>query len=221
MTINPESVQKLLSSAELGDRLRAVNQMRGLEPSIAFELVQQAIKDPNPRVRYAAISQMDHLGWQDLNKSLLILRDRLLNDSEIDVQAAAADCLGALKIEEAFEDLDRAYRNTSEWLLQVSIIAALGEMGDHRCFELLRDALNSHIELVKIAAISSLGELGDLRAVPLLAPYAKDPDWQVRYRLVQALNHLGSPEALCIVETMTHDEVPQVAEEAKNSLPIA
>jgi hypothetical protein len=34
MTITPESIQEQLSSEDLGDRLRAVNQIRQLDPSI-------------------------------------------------------------------------------------------------------------------------------------------------------------------------------------------
>jgi len=220
MTITPESVQKLLRSEELSDRLRAVNQLRQLDRRNAFRLVQIPIKDSNPRVRYAAVSLLDTLGWENLKKSFDILHDRLLNDSEVDVKAAAADCLGALQLKEALTDLEQIYHNTSEWLLQMSIIAALGEMGDSRAFNLLEEALNSQVDLVRTAAISSFGELGDLRAVPILSHYAKDSDWQIRYRVVQALNRLGSPEALAILQTMTDDEVEQIAQEAKNSLPI-
>ncbi|MEH2242667.1 phycobilisome degradation protein NblB [Nostoc sp.] len=219
MSINPESVKQLLSSEDLGDRLRAVNQIRQLEPAIGFELIQSAIGDTNSRVRYSAVSQMDTLGTQDLQLSLDILRDRLLHDSEVDVQAAAADCLGALKLHEAFEDLQQLYYTTDEWLIQFSIIATLGELGDPRAFELLKQALSSENELVQTAAISSLGDLGDLQAVSLLAPYATNPDWQIRYRLVQALARLGnSAEVKSILETLADDEVEAIATEAKNSL---
>ncbi len=47
----------------------------------------------------------------------------------MDVQAAAADSIAALKLTEAFEDLQQLYHTTSEWLVKLSIIAALGEMG--------------------------------------------------------------------------------------------
>ncbi|MCC5662438.1 HEAT repeat domain-containing protein [Nostoc sp. CHAB 5784] len=218
MSITPESVKELLSSENLGDRLRAVNQIRQLEPAIGFELIQSAIGDSNSRVRYSAVSQMDTLGTQDLQLSLDILRDRLLHDSEVDVQAAAADCLGALKLREAFEDLQHLYHTTDEWLIQFSIIATLGELGDPRAFELLKEALSSENELVQTAAISSLGDLGDLQAVPLLAPYATNPDWQIRYRVVQALDRLGSAEAKSILETLADDEVDAIANEAKQSL---
>ena len=126
MSITPESVKQLLSSEDLGDRLRAVNQIRNLEQPIAFELLQIAIADSNERVRYSAVSQLDTLGNQDLPLTFNILRDRLLNDTQYDVQAAAADCLGALKLQEAFEDLQELYHKTPEWLVKFSIIAALG-----------------------------------------------------------------------------------------------
>ncbi len=219
MSVTPESVKQMLSSEDLGDRLRAVNQIRELEDTaIAFELAQTASNDRNARVRYSAVSQMDTLGGQDLQTALNLLRDRLLNDPEPDVQAAAADCLGALKLTETFEDLQQLYHNTPEWIVKFSIIATLGELGDPRAFELLKEALSSNNDLVKTAAISSFGELGDAQAVPLLAPYASNPDWQVRYRLVQSLNLLGGADAKSILETLATDEVEAIATEAKKSL---
>jgi HEAT repeat protein len=217
MSITPESVKQMLSSEDLGDRLRAVNNIRDLEPAIGYELIQTAIKDPNSRVRYSAASQMDTLGMEDIERSLTTLRE-LLSDPEPDVQAAAADCLGALKLVSAFDDLQHLYQTTKEWIVQLSVIATLGVLGEPRGFELLKQALSSDNELVKIAAISSLGELGNLEAVPLIAPYATSPDWQIRHRVVLALNHLGSPEAKSILESLVNDEVEAVANEAKRNL---
>jgi HEAT repeat protein len=208
----------LLGSDNFGDRIRAINQLRQLEVAIAFELIQPVVTDSNTRVRYAAVSQMDTLGHQDLQKSLTILRDRLFNDPEADVQAAAADALGALKLKDAFLDLQQVYQQSPEWLVKFSIIAALGEMGDERAFDLLQEALTSDNDLVQTAAISSLGELGDPRAVSLIVPYATHPDWQIRYRVVQALHRLGGSEARSTLEALANDQVEQVAEEAKTSL---
>ncbi|HBB32985.1 MAG TPA: phycocyanin alpha phycocyanobilin lyase [Cyanobacteria bacterium UBA8803] len=218
MTVNRESVQQLLSSEDFGNRISGVNQLRQLDPSVAFELIQPVVNDSNARVRYAAVSQLDTLGNQDLPTTLAILRDRLVNDSETDVQAAAADALAALKFTEAFDDLQQLYRQSSEWLLQFSIIAALGELGDVRAFSILEEALTSEVSLIQTAAISSLGELGDVRAVPLLIPYATDPDWQIRYRLAQALARLGGSEARLTLEALANDAVEQVASEARRGL---
>jgi HEAT repeat protein len=218
MNITPESVQELLKSEDLGDRLTGVNRLRHLEPKLAFDLIQPMIKDRNPRVRYAAVSQLDTLGQQDLDTSLELLRDRLLNDDEADVKAAAADAIGGLKLTAAYEDIEQVYRETSEWLVQFSIIATLGELGDPRGFELLKEALSSEIVLVKTAAISALGELGNTDAVPLLTPFVTNEDWQIRYRLVQALSTLGGAEANSTLQTLANDEVEQVAMAAKSNL---
>jgi HEAT repeat protein len=217
MSISAESVKELLSSENLGDRLRAVNQIRELEPKTALELVQIAIGDQNSRVRYSAVSQMDTLGGQDLDLSLRILRE-LLNDPEADVQAAAADCLGALKLHAAFADLEQLYHRSAEWLVQFSIIATLGALGDPRGFDLLKQALTSDNGLVQTAAISSLGELGNPDAVTLLTSYATNSDWQIRYRVAQALGNLGTAEAKAILTTLVNDEVEAVAKEAKQAL---
>ncbi len=217
MDITPDSVKTLLNSADLGDRLRAVNQMRTLDPSITFGMILQAVDDVNARVRYAAVSQLSSLGNQDREKTLETLRDRL-QDAEPDVQAAAADSIGALKLTEAFEDLRFLYNTSGEWLVKFSIVAALGELGDPRGFELLEDAIVSSNELMQMAAIGSFGELGDTRAVPLLIGHAANPDWQVRYRVAQALGRLANPEAKITLETLAQDPVDQVAEEAKSGL---
>jgi HEAT repeat protein len=218
MSITPESVQALLSSEDFGDRLRAVNQIRQLDRAIAFQLIQTAIADRNVRVRYAAISQMATLGQENLALSLIILRRSLLEDSEADVQAAAADSLGALKLTDAFEDLQELYHRSSEWLVQFSIVAALGELGDPRSFDLLEAALKSDNELVRTAAVGSLGELGDRRALPLLIPYAQDADWQLRYRVVQALARIDDPEVQAVLKLLSEDEMELVAQEARSHL---
>lgn len=218
MTITPDSVREMLSSEDYGDRLTALNQMRQLDPTIAFELAQAAATDPNARVRYGAVSQISTLGNQDRAKALEILRDRLFTDKEMDVRAAAADSIGALKLTEGFDALSEVYHQLDDWLLRFSIIAALGELGDPRGFELLQEALNSDQELVKTAAIGSLGELGDRRAIALLLPYATDADWQVRHRVAQALGELGGEEVHSALEQLAQDEVEAVAQIAKSAL---
>lgn len=215
-TPTPESVKQLLDSSDFGDRLRAVNQMRTLEPAIAFELAQIAAKDGNARVRYAALSQFASLGHQDREVALNVLRPALLSDPETDVQAAAADAIGALQLTAAFRDLKTVYERSNEWLVQFSIIATLGELGAAEAFDLLQSALGADNELVVTAAIGSLGELGDPRALPLLLPYVNADDWQVRHRVVQALSHFQSPEVEAALEKLSQDTSAIVAETAKH-----
>ena len=216
---NPlESTIILLNSLNHGDRIRGLNQLRTIDKAEAFRLILPLVKDLNTRVRYAAVSQLDVLGTEDLELALKLLRDRLFNDPEPDVQAAAADAIGGLKLTEAYDDLEKVYHQTSEWLVQFSIIATLGELGEPRGFELLEEALNSDVNLLQTAAIGSLGELGDQRAVELLIPFANHEDWQIRYRLVQALGRLGGEQAQTVLRQLASDEMAQVAQEAKNNL---
>lgn len=215
MTITPESVQQLLNSSDFGDRLRGVNQLRELSPAIAFELIQAPIKDSNSRVRYAAVSQMATLGAQNLELSYQVLHHHLLNDPEVDVQAAAADALGALKLKDAFDDLQNLYHTTPEWLVKLSIVAAVGVIEEPRAFALLETALQDENSLIQTVAISALGELGDRRAIPLLVPFVTNSDWQIRYRVAQALGRLGGSEVETLLKQLAEDEVEIVSQEAK------
>lgn len=218
MDITPNSVATLLNSEDYGDRLSGINQLRQLEPKDAFPLIEPLVNDSNVRVRYAAVSQLSSLGEVDREKSLALLRDRLQNESEADVQAAAADALGGLKLTEALDDLVQLYHQTQEWLVEFSVIACLGEMGDNRAYDVLIEALNSENNLVKTVAIGSLGELGEPQAVEALQPFVNDSDWQVRSRLVQAFSRLGGEQAQALLQELSKDEAEQVAEEAKKAL---
>jgi HEAT repeat protein len=215
MDTSYQALEQLLRSEDMGDRFRGINQLRTIDPAVALELIQIVVTDSNARVRYAAISQLAELGKQDKARTFEVLQTTLLRDPEIDVRAAAADSMGALQLTEGLEDLVSSYHHSSEWLLQMSIVASLGALGDPRGFELLQEALSSPYELVVLAAIAALGELRDERALALLLPYLTHEDWQVRHRLAQALSYLPQPEAREALHQLASDSVETVAETAK------
>ncbi len=208
-------ITTLINSENKGDRIKALNTIRELEPAIAFGYIKQLVTDKNTRVRYAAVSQMATLGTEDLALSLTILRDRLVNDTEPDVQAAAADAIGALKLTDAFDDLQNLYETTPEWLVQFSIVAALGELGDARGLKLLQTALTNETTLVQTAAIGAIGELGDPTAIESIIPFVTHPDWQIRYQLARSLRTLGGESASKALAILATDDVEQVALEAQ------
>ena len=218
MSVTPESVQQLLSSDSFSDRVRGLNHLRQIEPKLAFEMVKPLIKDPNPRIRYSAVSQLDPIGNENPPEALALLRDRLFNDPEVDVKSVAADVIGGLKLTEAYDDLQKVYETTSEWLLQMSIVATLGEMGDARGFHLLKIALNSENSLIRTAAISSLGDLQIPDALPLLLPLATDEDWQVRFRLAIALGNFEKDKVEKVLTELAQDSFEQVAKTAQDIL---
>jgi HEAT repeat protein len=214
MSITPDSARALLDSADFGDRIQGLNQLRQLAPEVAYELIQPVVLDRNVRVRYAAMSMLASIGQVNPSKTLEWLRAGL-QDPESDVQAAAADAIAGLKMTEGFEELQQLYNTSQDWIVRFSIVAALGELGDKRAFDLLAGALESGDALLVPAAIGSLGELGDPRAVALILPFASDPDWQIRMRVVQALCHFDTTEARAALATLANDPEPQVAIHAK------
>lgn len=213
--MNLEIVQNLINSTDFADRLKALNALRQIPAPDAFKIIQPLINDPNSRIRYAAVSQLSSLGQQNLDLSLELLRDRLFNDSEIDVQAAAADAIGALKLTVAFNDLKQVYQNSDQWLLKFSIVAILGELGEPNAFDLLQEAVQSDNLLLQATAIASLGELADHRAIPILLSFVSHEDWQIRHRLAQALKHFDTPEIKEALQKLANDEIEIVAQEAK------
>jgi len=188
---------------------------RNLSYAERFALVKLAVDDPNSRIRYDAVSQLATLGREDLEASKAILQQTLHNDPEMDVRAASADTIAALKLVEFFDDLQAIYHSSSDWLMQFSVVAALGELGEPRGYDLLVDALNHPNELVQLAAIGSLGELGNPSALELLIPLAQHADWQVRYRVAQALANFGEP-AQSTLQRLQEDPNPNVAALARS-----
>ncbi len=213
-----EDLKTLLQSDDLGDRLRAVNQARPLPVEHVFEILMQAAQDANSRVRYAAISQLGTLKLPDPSQALPLLRQALAEDLEPDVRAAAAAALGDLKQLEAFEDLAAAYRRETEWLVQFSLVAAMGELGNPLAYDYLMEALAQDNDLIRTAAAAALGDLGDPRAIPALEAYIGSDDWQLRYRVALALAQIGGDAARPGLARLAQDDVEQVAAHATQAL---
>ena len=211
---NLETLANDLRSEDLSVRMKVLPASRSLSHKERFSLVTLAVHDPNSRIRYDAVSQLATLGREDLETTKAILKDTLHNDPEMDVRAAAADTIAALGLVEFFDDLKQIYETTSDWLMQFSIVAALGALGESRAYDLLVHALDHGNDLVKLAAIGSLGELANPAALPLLEPLTHHPDWQIRHRVVQALGNLGA-SALPLLHRLQSDPNPTVAELAQ------
>ncbi|MEL6469251.1 MAG: HEAT repeat domain-containing protein [Cyanobacteria bacterium J06623_4] len=215
----PAQIQQMLTSENFGDRIKGINLLRDIEPATAFEMITPLCEDANTRVRYAAVSQISTLGAQDKPTALSLLK-AALSDPEPDVQAAAADSIGALQLTDALSDLQTLYNSTPEWLVKMSVVACLGEMGDPSAFDFLASALTADNALVSVSAMGALGELKDERAIPLLLPYATDADWQVRHRIAQSLsNFVDNADVATALEQLAKDDTEIVAETAKRAQP--
>jgi HEAT repeat protein len=217
-----ELLNALETASDLGARLRAVNQARFLDPELQFQVLAKAGSDSSSRVRYAAISQLGTVPLSDPTPILVLLREKLVEDPEYDVRAAAAAALGDLKQPQALNDLLIAYHRETEWLVHFSIIAALGELGNPDAFDLLTDILTQGNELMRTVAAGALGDLKDPRAVPILAAQLTTADQQLRYRICLALINIGKEIGHEAVRpsllALSQDPDPQIATQAQEFL---
>lgn len=95
---------------------------------------------------------------------------------------------------QAYDDVETIFRGSSDVMVQFSILAALGELGNPKAFDLLKEVLETEdvVDLLQIAAIGALGELGDKRAIELIKPYTEAEDISVKNRAIDALSILES-----------------------------
>eukprot|EP00188_Purpureofilum_apyrenoidigerum_P002999 Plantae.Rhodophyta-Purpureofilum_apyrenoidigerum.ctg30456.p1 GENE.Plantae.Rhodophyta-Purpureofilum_apyrenoidigerum.ctg30456~~Plantae.Rhodophyta-Purpureofilum_apyrenoidigerum.ctg30456.p1 ORF type:complete len:225 (+),score=47.60 Plantae.Rhodophyta-Purpureofilum_apyrenoidigerum.ctg30456:63-737(+) len=194
MATNKDDVMSLVMSGDNFNRLKGVNMARDLEPMDCLETLSLTSKDPDLNVRYATVSQLAEAGKADPTKALDLLRDLIAHEKDSSVRAAVADAFCAIGIPEAYDDVESIFRDSDEVMVQFSILAGLGELGNPKAFGLLKEVLedDSTEELLKVAAIGALGELGDKRAEDIIRPFTQVEDATIKTRAEQALQALQS-----------------------------
>mmetsp|Transcript_2625 Transcript_2625/g.7898 ORF Transcript_2625/g.7898 Transcript_2625/m.7898 type:complete len:225 (-) Transcript_2625:26-700(-) len=194
MAADKDEVMSLVMSGDNFNRLKGVNMARELEPIDCLDTLSLTSKDPDLNVRYATVSQLAEAGKADPEKALDLLRDLIAHETDSSVRAAVADAFCAIGIPEAYEDVESIYRDSGEVMVQFSILAGLGELGNPKAFDLLKEVLEDEgsEELLKVAAIGALGELGDKRAKDLIKPFTEAEDATIKTRAEQALQSLQS-----------------------------
>lgn len=110
-----------------------------------------------------------------------------LEDSQVSIQALAAEALGKLRSPVAVQALLSALERGSA-LVQAPAAAALGEIGDPMAAEPLSTLLRGNaLKPVRIAAVVSLGQLKTDAALPSLIRSLVDYNPEIRTRAEQAL----------------------------------
>ncbi|MEM9536086.1 MAG: HEAT repeat domain-containing protein [Cyanobacteria bacterium P01_A01_bin.3] len=216
--VTVEELNQLASSEDWGDRIKAINQARELAGDDALPLLSTLATDTNTRVRYAAVSQIGTLDLSDRGIPLPLLKERLETDPEVDVRAAAAAALGDLKQPGTLQDLLAALEREEEWLMVLSIIAALGELGDLGAMDAVLAAATDENVLIRATAASALGDLGDERGLEALQLLAADSDWQTRHRVCISLGKIAGDSARTLLNSLARDGEEQVAATAKDIL---
>mmetsp|Transcript_2963 Transcript_2963/g.4516 ORF Transcript_2963/g.4516 Transcript_2963/m.4516 type:complete len:262 (+) Transcript_2963:73-858(+) len=187
-----DEVRELLSADRQGERLRGLREAKSLPPEQALDILAEAVTNDKSQVRNMALGMLADFGHVDMKRTAELLYDRLENETELSAKSTAADSIAALRLEGAFDALVQVFQESKDWVVRMSIIAAMGELADPRAFDLLAQVIRepNTEELISIAAIGAIGDLGDKRALQILAPLANHPDDQIRQRAQQSIQSL-------------------------------
>lgn len=201
MSASDEPVEGLLGSQSPLERIRGINRIEeyGTFSDQVEQLAHMSSEDGDNQVRYCAISRLagvqhDKLSADQATLVLDCAKRVLATDREISCQAGAADVITALKLSEGYDDLIERYRTSTDWVLKFTILAGLGEMGDARSFDFLKEVIDNDGDgesLLLTAAIGSLGELGDKRGLPIVQKFVEHEDLPLRERAKIAVDRLS------------------------------
>jgi HEAT repeat protein len=181
----------------------------------SLPLVKQALMDRNIQVRGMAVFS---LGIKPTSENFSLLVPILATDSDHNMRAIAAGALGYLEDKRALEPLRYAFYEDPHWLVQMSAVAALGNLKDVQAQSVLLEALESPVLLLQEAAIAALGEIGAVEALERLLRFVSAEDWMLRKRLAEALGNLPAPQSCSALKFLQKDGNPLVAEAARLSL---
>lgn len=147
---------------------------------------------------------------------------KILNDpGESRVHGDVARALGKLADTRVTEFLLKALaRQESQELygVTVSIIAALGELGDVRAVQAITEQLQHDQEHVRFWAVKALGMIGDPIAIPPLSEIITDKVLRVRDCAVRSLGEIGDDQAVEPLSKALQDRNSKIRERAEKAL---
>lgn len=191
-----------LQSDDFLVRIRGITRVQEFTSSTTevLDAILPIVKsEPNPQVRYTAVSQLSNLERESLSDEdketiLSVAKNMMESDSDPSCQSAAADVIAALGITSGFDALVEVFNTTSDWMLKFTIAAGMGELGDPRAFEFLTGVLETTAaegeELLLGAVIGALGDVRNPEALPAIEQYLEHPDQAVKERAKIAKNIL-------------------------------
>ena len=135
-------------------RLAALEILKGLADSSAYEAVERLLKDPEVNIRAAAISTAASCGGTSALPKLV----KMLKDDSWEVRREAVKALGRLGDEKAVDGLCGALADADHDVRETAAVA-LGKIGDARAIRALALTLLDGESFVRNAAYNALMEI--------------------------------------------------------------
>jgi HEAT repeat protein len=181
-----ESLAGLLHDDDLSIVLKVLAGMQKFPALSATPRLAELSEHPQADIRRHSLDMLAEINDE---VSIGILEERLLNDSSVEVRAAAARGLGRAGDRKVIPLLERSLQD--EPVVRSAATFSLGESGDDSVVPTLLALLNDPVPKVRYHALSGLGKLKATNAVKPIQGMLEDPDEMVRLEAVNTLEHLG------------------------------
>lgn len=153
-----------------------------LRVSSSLPRLLAALNDPDAGVRSAAAKLCGKLGDRTAAEQVA----KLTKDNNRQVRRSVAEALGAIGASEATPALAELCRDNDNFV-RAEAVRALGKMKDGSATTTLIDALKDRTVDVRAAAVEALGMLRDSRSIPSLYAALKDKNETVREKAQAAI----------------------------------
>lgn len=202
----------------------------------AFEVLVEALRDPEPDVRMVAVQALGRMEDGRAVEALMAVypdqdravRTRIiealdqykdprlfdlfldaLRDSNPQTRVAAVEALGELRDERAIGALSAGLTDENSYVRSYSL-KALGKFRDSRLIDAMIPLLQDESQFVRSAAAMALCEIRDTRAVVPIVELLHDPDRRTRRVVVYVLGLFRDNRAIPALVQALEDEDHQV-----------
>ncbi len=155
-------------------------------PEDAVTDAKKKVEDVDPRVRVAALDELQGVNNADANAILM----GAMSDADLRVRVKAIDLLGAHQFKDAVPMMSQELflRDTPD-IVKLHLVAALGRIGDQSGMLPVMNYLDGQTDSrARGTAVFALGEIGDPRAIDKLTQMVgNDPSQMVRRLAQEAL----------------------------------
>jgi HEAT repeat protein len=188
-------------------------------PQEMIPLLQRATRDPEHRVRAAAMEALQPFGQESLSAYMGILDQN--SWWQLRWQAARAiGQLGAATSLRALPVMKDALEKERDMRVRIAVLEALGEMGPNAAPLLRKTLIAEPSASLRLAAAKALHRMGAqaASAVPELTRAARDEDPIVRQAAALALAQIGPKATPGLLRLLKFGETPQERRIAARSL---
>ena len=197
--VNFGTYVSMLDSDDRAARIQAIYLLGELATEEAVRLLQSQMSDPYDDVRAGVIQALgnnaDSYRARDIREKAVDIVLMGLGDLNLSIRASAADALAKFKDTRSAAPLLEIVKDTTDHegedvQLTVSVILALGEIGDRRAVPDIIEKTKIDNPDIREAALKALGMMGDPRAEGCLIESLTSDNPRIRMQAAESLGRI-------------------------------